>query len=123
MAADPSLADNTTATYSNVTAVEDAELGFATWLNLTNDKLAAAAKDIFTAHKAAVDSGYLQFSESGYIRHVLNYSLNITDEVDSLEDNYDSWYYDSVYFSASDWRTVSSLSTQNFSTLSDALID
>jgi len=111
VAADPSLADNTTATYSNVTAVQDAELGYANWLNLTNEKLAAAAKDVFTAHKAAVDAGYLQFSESGYIRHVLNYGLNITDEIDSLEDNYDSWYYDAIYFSASDWRTVSYLST------------
>jgi hypothetical protein len=104
--ADPSLADNITATYSNATAVEEAEAAYANWLNLTSTKLAAAAKNVFTAHKAAVDAGLLQFSESTYAKFVLKTSLNITDELSSLENNYDSWYYESVYFSASDWRTV-----------------
>lgn len=75
-------------------------------MDLTDAKLAAAAKNIFTAHKAAVDAGLLDFSESGYIRYRLGTDLNITDEVDSLSDNYDSWYYDNIYFSASDWRTI-----------------
>jgi len=104
--ADPSLRDNTTATYSNATAVEEASDAYNSWLNLTDAKLAAAAKNIFTAHKAAVEAGYLDFSESGYIRYRLNTDLNVTDEVDSLSDNYDSWYYDNIYFGASDWRTI-----------------
>lgn len=31
---------------------------------------------------------------------------DITDQIDTLTDIYDSWYYDSVYFSASTWRTI-----------------
>lgn len=97
---------NSTTTYSNVTAVTAASDGFDTFMNLTNDKLFAAAKNVFTAHRAAVDAGILDFSESGYIKYVLGASNDITDEIDTLSDNYDSWYYDSVYFSASTWRTI-----------------
>ncbi|KUJ06457.1 uncharacterized protein LY89DRAFT_790482 [Mollisia scopiformis] len=97
---------NATATYSNVTADLAAEDAYEDWLNLTDDKLAAAAKNVFTAHRQAVDSGYLDFSESGYIKYVLGASNNITDEIDTLSDNYDSWYYDSVYFDASSWKTI-----------------
>ena len=106
IAANPDLADNVVATYSNATAVADASAAFDDWLNLTDAKMAAAAANIFTAHKTAVEAGYLDFSESGYIRYRLNTDLNITDEVDALSDNYDSWYYDSIYFSATDWRTI-----------------
>jgi monoamine oxidase len=106
VAADPNLADNTTATYSNATAVLAAETSYNNWLNLTDDKLAAAARNIFTAHRQAVDTGILDFSESGYIKHVLGASNNITDEIDTLSDNYDSWYYESVYFSACTWKTI-----------------
>lgn len=106
MKADPSLADNTTSTYSNATAVNDATNAYNDWLNLTDAKLAAAAKNVFAAHKAAVASGYLDYSESGYLRYKLGLDLNITDEVDALSDTSDSWFYDSVYFGASDWRTI-----------------
>lgn len=75
-------------------------------MNLTDAKLAAAAKNVFTAHRAAVDAGYLDFSESGYIRYRLGIDLDIADQVDTIGDNGDSWYYDSIYFSASDWRTI-----------------
>jgi hypothetical protein len=103
---DPSLADNITATFSNATAVAIAENEFSDWVNLTDFRIRAAAANIFKAHKQAVDKGLLDFSESGYIRYVLNTNLNTTDEIDALNDIYDSWYYDSVYFSASDWRTI-----------------
>lgn len=106
IAADPSLADNTTATYSNVTAVLAAESAYDDWLNLTNAKLAAAAKNIFSAHREAVKAGYLDFSEAAYIKYFLGYSNNITDEIDTISDNYDSWYYDSVYFGNTTYRTI-----------------
>lgn len=92
--------------YSNETAADIAVATYDDWLNLTNSKLAAAAKNVFTAHKAAVDAGYLDFSESGYIRYRLNTDLNLTDEIDTIADKYDSWYYDNIYFAASDWRTI-----------------
>lgn len=100
------MADNITATYSNATAVSIAVDGYNKFKNVTSDLLAATAKNIFTAHKAAVEAGLLDFSESGYIRYRLNTDLDITDQIHSLNDVHDSWYYESVYFSASDWRTI-----------------
>ena len=97
---------NSTTTYSNVTAATAATDGYNRFMNLTDDKLFAAAKNVFTAHRSAVDAGILDFSEAGYIKYVLGANNDITDEIDTLSDNYDSWYYDSVYFSASTWRTI-----------------
>ncbi|KAF3405290.1 L-amino-acid oxidase [Talaromyces pinophilus] len=97
---------NSTTTYSNITAATAASDGYNRFINLTDDKLFAAAKNVFTAHRSAVDAGILDFSESGYIKYVLGADNDITDEIDTLSDNYDSWYYDSVYFSASTWKTI-----------------
>ena len=104
--ADPSLADNITATYSNVTAVTDAAEAYTNWLNLTDDRRIASATNVFAAHKKAVEAGYLDFSEAGYIKYVLDAGDDITDQIDTLSDNYDSWYYETVYFEASYWRTI-----------------
>lgn len=104
--ADPSLGADANSTSSNATAVADALAGWNSWVNLTDDTMAAAAANVFVAHKAAVEAGLLDFSESGYIRYRLGYDLNITDEADALTDNYDSWYYDSIYFDATEWRTI-----------------
>jgi len=104
--ANPALANNATASYSNATAISIAEAGYENFMNVTSDVLSAVAKNVFTAHKAAVEAGILDFSESGYIRYVLDNDPNITDQIDSLNDVHDSWYYDSLYFSATDWRTI-----------------
>jgi len=99
------LSDDDTV-YTNATAVSVAEDGYTKWLNYTDDLAASAAKNVFKAHKAAVDAGLLDFSEAQYIRYVLNNTVGLTDQIDTVTDLYDSWYYDSVYFSASNWRTI-----------------
>jgi len=106
VAANPALADNVTATYSNATAVTEAEAAFANWQNLNESEFKLLASNIFKAHKAAVDAGWLDFSEAGYLRYRLSVDLNITDEITSIENNYDAWPYDNVYFSATGWRTI-----------------
>jgi monoamine oxidase len=106
VAANPALADNVTATYSNATAVADDTSLFNDWLNLGPTLINAAAVNVFKAHKEAVEAGYLDFSESGYLRYRLGIDANITDEISSLGDNYDSWYFDDVYFVATAWRTI-----------------
>ncbi|KAH8650555.1 L-amino-acid oxidase [Tricladium varicosporioides] len=106
IAANPSLANNVTLSYSNATAVNAASDAYDEWLGLDHEKIKAVATNVFTAHKAAVEAGYLDFSESGYLRYKLGLDANITDQVDSLGDNYDSWYYDTPYFSATIWRTI-----------------
>ncbi|TVY85261.1 L-amino-acid oxidase [Lachnellula suecica] len=106
IAANPALADNVTLTYSNATAVQAASDAYDSWINLDSAKVRAAVTNVFTAHKAAVAAGYLDFSESGYLRYKLGIDANITDEVDSIGDNLDSWYYETPYFSATTWRTI-----------------
>ncbi|KAF4625891.1 hypothetical protein G7Y89_g12271 [Cudoniella acicularis] len=100
LTADPTLANNATLTYSNATAVSEASDTYGNWLDLTPEKIKAVATNVFTAHKAAVEAGILDFSESRYLRYRLGVDANITDQVDSLGDDYDFWYYDIPYFSA-----------------------
>lgn len=76
------------------------------WLTLNKTNITEMATNVFKAHKKAVDAGYLGWSESNYLRYYLGANVNITDEVDSLADSYDSWLYDNVYFSATQWKTI-----------------
>lgn len=104
--ANPSLADNATLTYSNATAVAEASEQYDNWLGLDTEKIREIATNVFQAHKQAVADGNFDWSEAGYIRYVLNYTLNITDQVDSTSDDYPSWAYENVYFMATEWRTI-----------------
>lgn len=108
LSANPSWAPNATASYSNATAVEAAQAAYEAWVGLDEDKMRLFGENVFKAHKASVDAGLFDFSEAGYIRHVLHQTWNITDEADSagLADTEPSWEYDSVYFSATKWRTI-----------------
>jgi monoamine oxidase len=105
VAANPTLADNVTATYSNATAVEEYTNAFDKWYDI-DGRMKSIATNVFRAHKKAVEAGDLSFSEAQYIRFELGASLNITDQIDSIDDDGTSWGYDDVYFSASEWRTI-----------------
>lgn len=104
--ANASLADNKTATYSDANAVNAAKAAAAAWKNESNATLKAVVEDVFTAHKNAVKHGLLDFSESGYLRYKLKINPDIADQVDSIGDNYDSWYYDDGYFDGVHWLTI-----------------
>lgn len=104
--ANPAYRDDVNATYSNATAVALASEAYEDWLDLDRAKIASIASNVYKAHKAAVEAGYFDFSEAGYLKYALKLQDNITDQVDSLQDNSPSWEYDSVYFSATDWRTI-----------------
>ena len=100
----PKYQDNLNLTYSNATAVYEAEAAYEKWSGRVS--IAEMAKDIYRAHKKAVDDGLFDFSEAGYLNYKLKYNKNITDQVDSFLDDSPSWMYDNVYFSATDWRTI-----------------
>ncbi|KAF2085671.1 hypothetical protein K490DRAFT_75051 [Saccharata proteae CBS 121410] len=104
--ANPSLADNTTATYSNATAVAEAEAAYDKWINFDWEYMRELGSNVFEAHKKAVAEGYFDFSESQYLRYVMGTNLNVTDEVDSTADFFPTWLYDNLYFEATDWRTI-----------------
>lgn len=98
--------DNANLTYSNATAVADASAGYEDWIGLDIEKMKFYAANIFHAHKQAVEDGYFDFSEAGYVYYKLGYSKNITDQAEGWSDNSPSWPYDNVYFSATEWRTI-----------------
>lgn len=108
LAANPSWAPNVTATYSNATAVEAAQAAYEDWVGFDKEKMKEFGANVFKAHKASVEAGLFDFSEAGFIRYALHQTWNITDEADSagLADTEPSWEYDSVYFSATKWRTI-----------------
>lgn len=103
---DPAATADATLSYSNVTAVEDALEAIDEWDALTWEKMREIATNVFDAHKKAVAEGYFDFSEAGYLRYKLQTDVNITDEAVSTASNNPEWLYDSVYFSATEWRTI-----------------
>lgn len=108
LGANPSWNPNPASTYSNATAVDAAQAAYIEWVGLNQEKMREIGTNIFKAHKAAVEAGMFDFSEATYIRYKLHQTWNITDEADSsgLTDIDPSWAYDSVYFSATKWRTI-----------------
>ncbi|KAF2765577.1 hypothetical protein EJ03DRAFT_319114 [Teratosphaeria nubilosa] len=102
----PDGTDNANLTYSNATAVALASDAFDDWIGMDRDRIAFFAKNIFKAHKWAVDNGYFHFSEAGYLRYLKQISSNITDQVDDISDNVPAWEYETVYFDATEWRTI-----------------
>ncbi|KAI6804511.1 L-amino acid oxidase-like protein LaoA [Hortaea werneckii] len=99
-------ATNANATYSNATAVAEAEEDAEQWIGLDTEKMRSFASNIFEAHKQAVVDGYFDYSEAGYLYYKLGWSKNITDQADGFTDDSPSWPYESVYFSATEWRTI-----------------
>ncbi|KAH6667633.1 L-amino-acid oxidase [Halenospora varia] len=81
IAANSSLAD--VVTYSNTTAANIAIDALAAVKALDKDRIRFYAKNVFRAHKQAVEEGLFDFSEVEYLRHVIGTDLNTTDEVTS----------------------------------------
>ncbi|MCJ1462944.1 hypothetical protein MMC07_001548 [Pseudocyphellaria aurata] len=77
---------------------------------------AAAAKNVFAAHKAWLDTGLGglggdDWSEFAYFHNYLKYSLNATDQAlatgfSSSGDGFWEYVYSCGYFQATEWRTI-----------------
>jgi monoamine oxidase len=105
-AANPALQDNVTETYSNVTAVAEAQAAYNAWHSVDRAKIKEIVANMFVAHKEAIEDDWFDYSEWGFLRYKLGIDLNITDQVSSISYIYDSWPYDDVYFAATKWRTI-----------------
>ncbi|KAH6625876.1 L-amino acid oxidase-like protein LaoA [Boeremia exigua] len=103
---DPALLDNPNSTYSNVTAVYEAMAALDDFKALTPERVRFYAKDVFRAHKQAVEQGMLDFSEVEYLRHVMGYDANITDQVTTTAVSWPMWEFETVYFMANRWLTI-----------------
>ncbi|KAF2791444.1 hypothetical protein K505DRAFT_326865 [Melanomma pulvis-pyrius CBS 109.77] len=94
-------------TAANLTAAELAEEDVEKLLDESEERLKAAAKNIFKAHKESEERGLFSFSEYAYLRYALNLDADTADFVAGAGSNSPMWdLYDSVYFGATKWRTI-----------------
>ncbi|KAF5026952.1 hypothetical protein F66182_982 [Fusarium sp. NRRL 66182] len=104
IANDPQYAEPVT--YSNATAAEEAIQALDDFKGIDQERIRFYARDIFRAHKQAVEEGLFDFSEVEYLRHVVGTDLNTTDEVTPSNVVWPMWEYETVYFLASKWATI-----------------
>ncbi|PLN76987.1 flavin-containing amine oxidoreductase-domain containing protein [Aspergillus taichungensis] len=93
---------------SNETAVEDAEGQFSEFTKVDErETMRQLAKNMYKAHKAAIEDGMFHWSETAYLSHALGFNSNITDYVAGTDDS-PIWHslYDAAYFAATEWRTI-----------------
>lgn len=88
-------------------AVNAASDNFTSFIDLSRERVASLANNVYKAHKEAIARGIFSFSETAYVRYELGQSPNVTDFVAGTDNGY-LWgdWYDNVYFSATDWRTI-----------------
>ncbi|KAF4554899.1 L-amino-acid oxidase-like protein 2 [Elsinoe fawcettii] len=104
--ADPSLA-GPVQTPPDAAAVSAASGSVNSFIDLSRERVASIAGNMYKAHKEAIARGLFSFSEAAYVRYELKQTANVTDFV-AGSGNGDQWgdWYDSVYFSATSWRTI-----------------
>ncbi|PSN75214.1 hypothetical protein BS50DRAFT_478236 [Corynespora cassiicola Philippines] len=92
---------------SDPEAAEMAEEEYESFIDATNERLRNVSQNIYKAHKEAIEKGLFHWSEAAYLRYALNMSADTVDYV-AGSDNSPMWgeWYDTVYFSANNWRTI-----------------
>jgi monoamine oxidase len=83
-----------------------AEEKFEEFEGVTPDILRSMAKNVYQAHKEAVDKGLFNWSEYAYLRYALNVSSDLADYMAGSLNQDPLWEYDSGYFGATTWRTI-----------------
>ncbi|KAL5117316.1 hypothetical protein ACEQ8H_004761 [Pleosporales sp. CAS-2024a] len=83
-----------------------AEIKFKEFEGVTPDVLRSMAKNVYQAHKDAVNKGLFNWSEYAYLRHTLRVSSDLADYMADSLNQYPLWEYDNGYFGATTWRTI-----------------
>lgn len=94
-------------TYVDEDAADAAEEEYEEFLNATADKMRAAGRNVYQAHKQAVEDGLFQWSEALYLKYELGLDANLTDFIAGAGFS-PLWgeIYDNNYFAATTWRTI-----------------
>lgn len=92
---------------STMEEVEMASEAIEDFLDLTPERMRNISMNVFEAHKEAVEKGLFHWSEAAYLRYELGLDANTVDYAAGagLSPMWGSWY-DSVYFSATNWTTI-----------------
>ena len=89
----------------NPDVVSSASRAFRDFVALTPERMRNMSQNVYKAHKKAIVDGLFHWSEAAYLRYLLNLDANVTDYLGGTG-NSPLWDYDSVYFSATTWRTI-----------------
>lgn len=76
-------------------------------VDLTPERMRNISANVFKAHRQAIDQGLFHWSETTYLRYLLELDDDTVDFV-SGSGNSPMWgsWYDSVYFAATKWKTI-----------------
>ncbi|KAF2178058.1 hypothetical protein K469DRAFT_719217 [Zopfia rhizophila CBS 207.26] len=76
-------------------------------LDITPGRMRNISRNIFQAHKDAIEKGLFHWSEAAYLKYQLGLNDDTVDYVAS-SDSRPMWgeWYDAVYFAATQWRTI-----------------
>lgn len=94
--------------YIDEEAAEAAEEAYEEFLNATAEKYRSAGKNVYKAHKQAIEDGLFSWSEANYLKYELGLDANLTDFVAGAAGQSPLWgeIYDNNYFAATTWRTI-----------------
>lgn len=94
--------------YIDEDAADAAEEAMSEFINATADKWRAAGRNVYKAHKQAIEDGLFSWSEANYLRYELGLDANLTDFVAGASSMSPLWgdIYDNNYFAATTWRTI-----------------
>lgn len=106
IAADPSLA-NPAQEPADAEALEMGEAELTEFIDLNPERMRNISANVFRAHRDAIDKGLFHWSETAYLRYLLGLDDDTVDFA-SGSGNSPMWgsWYDSVYFSATTWKTI-----------------
>ncbi|PWY64341.1 amine oxidase [Aspergillus eucalypticola CBS 122712] len=93
---------------ANASAVADAKARYMEYAQTDKiSKIREVARNMYRAHKAALEDGFYHWSEAAYMRYALGENADVIDLAAGTSNN-PVWdgFYDDVYFAATEWRTI-----------------
>jgi len=94
------------AAFSDEEAKTQAEEKFEQFEGLGTEVIKNMSRNVYQAHRDAVDKGLFNWSEYAYLRYALNVSADLADYMAGSLNSAPLWEYDSGYFGATTWRTI-----------------
>ncbi|KAH7304227.1 hypothetical protein B0I35DRAFT_382764 [Stachybotrys elegans] len=106
LAANPALA-NPGPQPVNPQAYADGIAAIDELVNLTPERMRNISTNVFQAHRDAIDRGLFHWSETAYLRYLLELDDDTVDFATGSS-NSPMWgdWYDNVYFGATTWKTI-----------------
>lgn len=106
------VAANSSLTYAaqNISTMDEVTMAgeeIEKLIDITPERMRNVSQNVFEAHKEAIEQGLFYWSEAAYLKYELGLDADTVDYAAGagLSPMWGSWY-DTVYFSATTWRTI-----------------